>query len=142
MGWLGRASAGLDLDQYLALDEHVPAEEAVPILRVADAARAVAWYDRLGFAKTWEHRFEPDLPAFVEVARGGVRLFLSEHTGDARPGTLLHLAVRDVDEIAVDFDLPVEDLPWGRQIELTDPDTNRLRLCTQPPPNPARTPGT
>jgi catechol 2,3-dioxygenase-like lactoylglutathione lyase family enzyme len=53
-------------------------EEAIPILRVADAAAAVAWYGRLGFTKEWEHRFEPGLPAFVSVARGRVRLFPSE----------------------------------------------------------------
>ncbi|MET7802392.1 glyoxalase superfamily protein, partial [Streptomyces decoyicus] len=60
-------------------------EEIIPILRVEDAAAAVEWYERLGFAKQWEHRFETGLPAFVEVARGGVRLFLSEHEGDAHP---------------------------------------------------------
>ena len=53
-------------------------EEVVPILRVADAATAVAWYQRLGFSKEWEHRFDPDCPAFVSIARGRVRLFLSE----------------------------------------------------------------
>jgi hypothetical protein len=59
-------------------------EEAIPILRVRDAAGAVAWYGRLGFAKEWEHRFAPNLPAFVTVARGEAHLFLSEHKGDAR----------------------------------------------------------
>ncbi|MFF0541173.1 glyoxalase superfamily protein, partial [Streptomyces coelicoflavus] len=44
-------------------------EEVIPILRVEDAAAAVVWYERLGFAKQWEHRFEAGLPAFVEVAR-------------------------------------------------------------------------
>jgi hypothetical protein len=58
-------------------------EEVVPILRVADASAAIAWYARLGFLKESEHRFAPGLPAFVTVARGSVRLFLSEHTGDA-----------------------------------------------------------
>jgi hypothetical protein len=37
---------------------------------VADAAVAVAWYQRLGFGQEWEHRFEPGFPAFVSVARG------------------------------------------------------------------------
>jgi hypothetical protein len=30
-------------------------EEIVPILRVADADAAVAWYKRLGFRNEWEH---------------------------------------------------------------------------------------
>lgn len=44
-------------------------EEVIPILRVKDAAAAVAWYERLGFAKQWEHRFEPGFPAFVMSRR-------------------------------------------------------------------------
>ncbi|MEV0704058.1 glyoxalase superfamily protein [Saccharopolyspora sp. NPDC050389] len=103
-------------------------EEIIPILRVADAEAAVAWYERLGFAAQWEHRFEPGLPAFVEVARGPVKLFLSEHEGDARPDTLVYLRVRDVDAIADAFGVQVEDADWGREIELRDPDGNRLRV--------------
>ncbi|MCX5169681.1 glyoxalase superfamily protein [Streptomyces antibioticus] len=105
-------------------------EEVIPVLRVADAAAAVTWYERLGFAQQWEHRFEPGFPAFVEVARGGVRLFLSEHTGDARPDTLVYLRVRDVDAVAAEFGVPVEHAPWAREVELRDPDGNRLRVGT------------
>ncbi|GAA3076493.1 glyoxalase superfamily protein [Streptosporangium carneum] len=105
-------------------------EEVIPILRVEDASAAVEWYERLGFAKQWEHRFEPGFPAFVEVARGSVRIFLSEHRGDARPGTLVYLRVRDVDAVAAEFGGQAEDLPWGREIELRDPDGNRLRVAT------------
>lgn len=103
-------------------------EEVIPILRVEDAAAAVAWYERLGFARQWEHRFKPEFPAFVEVLRGNVRLFLSEHTGDARPDTLVYLRVRDVDAIASEFGVQVKDMPWAREIELRDPDGNRLRI--------------
>lgn len=69
-------------------------EEVIPVLYVEDAARAVAWYERLGFRKEWEHQFEPGFPLFVSVARGRVRLYLSEHKGDARPNTLIHLNLR------------------------------------------------
>jgi catechol 2,3-dioxygenase-like lactoylglutathione lyase family enzyme len=105
-------------------------EEVIPILRVSDAATAVRWYERLGFTQQWEHRFEPHLPAFVEVARGKVRLFLSEHTGDARPDTLVYIRVRDIDAVAKEFGVEVEKAPWGREIELRDPDGNRLRIGT------------
>jgi catechol 2,3-dioxygenase-like lactoylglutathione lyase family enzyme len=105
-------------------------EEAVPILRVADAAAAAAWYGRLGFVREWEHRFGPGFPAFVSVARGGVRLFLSEHAGDARPDTLVYLRLGDVDAVAAAFGATAEEAPWAREIELRDPDGNRLRIGT------------
>jgi catechol 2,3-dioxygenase-like lactoylglutathione lyase family enzyme len=105
-------------------------EEVIPILRVADAENAVSWYERLGFEKQWEHRFEPGFPAFVSVARGGMRLFLSEHEGDARPDTLLHIWVDDVDAVGAEFGVSPEEQPWGREIELRDPDGNRLRIAT------------
>ncbi|MEU0517442.1 glyoxalase superfamily protein [Streptosporangium sp. NPDC006007] len=105
-------------------------EEVIPILRVEDAALAVGWYERLGFTMQWEHRFEPRLPAFVEVTRGRVRIFLSEHKGDAGPGTLVYLRVRDVDAVSAEFGVRAEEMPWGREIELRDPDGNRLRVGT------------
>jgi catechol 2,3-dioxygenase-like lactoylglutathione lyase family enzyme len=104
-------------------------DEVTPIMRVADADRAVAWYARLGFGKEWEHRFEPGFPAFVCVARGRARLFLSEHTGDARPGTLVYLRLADADAAAAELGVSLEDTPWDtREIEVRDPDGNRLRI--------------
>ena len=107
-------------------------EEVVPVLHVDDAARAVAWYERLGFAKEWAHQFEPGFPWFVSIARGNVRLYLSEHTGDARPDTLIHLYVNDVDAVAREFGVAVnEEGLAGRECALVDPDANRLRVATR-----------
>lgn len=105
-------------------------EKVTPILRVADHERAVAWYGRLGFKQTWLHRFAPGLPAFVSVQRGPMQLFLSEHTGDARPDTLIYLNVLDVYPIAEEFGATVEEQPWGMEIEIRDPDGNRLRISS------------
>lgn len=52
--------------------------------------------------------------------------------GDARPGTLVYFWVDEVNTIAVEFDAQVSDQPWAREIELTDPDGNRLRIATKP----------
>ena len=107
-------------------------EEVVPVLRVEDAARAVAWYTRLGFVKEWEHQFEPGFPWFVSVARGNVRLYLSDHTGDARPDTLIHLYVRDIDTVSEEFNVRVDEEGLaGRECALVDPDGNRLRVATR-----------
>ena len=102
-----------------------------PILRVADAAASAEWYARLGFTLDWEHRFAPGLPLYVGISCGAARLHLSEHTGDARPGTLLYLYVPDVDARAAACGVTrIEDNPWGRDFEVTDPDGNRLRIGT------------
>jgi len=107
-------------------------EEVVPVLRVADAQRAVAWYTRLGFRKEWEHQFEPGLPWFVSVARGPVHLYLSEHLGDARPNTLIHLYVRDIDAVAAECGVSVDEEGLaGREVDIEDPDGNRLRIATR-----------
>lgn len=106
-------------------------EEVVPVLRVADAAKAVKWYTRLGFVKEWEHQFEPNFPWFVCVARGNVRIYLSEHSGDAVPNTLIHLYVRDIDAVSKEFGVPVDEEGLaGRECDIEDPDGNRLRIAT------------
>lgn len=59
--------------------------------------------------KEWEHQFEPGFPWFISVARGHVLLYLSEHEGDARPDTALHLYVTDIDAVAGGFGLAVDE---------------------------------
>jgi hypothetical protein len=103
--------------------------DVVPILRVADASRAVAWYRRLGFEQVFEHRFEPHLPAYVGIRREAAQLHLSEHTGDANPHGLVYIWIDDVDAVGVEFGVAVDDQPWAREINLVDPDGNRLRLA-------------
>ena len=106
----------------------------IPVLWVADARRSVEWYGRLGFTEDWEHRFEPHLPAYVQVSNRSARLHLSEHTGDAGPGTLLYVWVPDVDAVAAAVGVPpaaIQEMEWGRDVEVTDPDGNRLRLGTR-----------
>ncbi|MCK0111732.1 glyoxalase superfamily protein [Ornithinimicrobium sp. F0845] len=107
-------------------------EEVVPVLYIEDAAGAVEWYGRLGFTKEWEHQFEPGFPVFVSVVRGNVRLYLSEHKGDARPNTLIHLYVDDIDAVAEEFGMSVDEEGLaGRECDLVDPDGNRLRVATR-----------
>ena len=63
--------------------------------------------------------------------RAGERwLFLSEHTGDASPDTLIYLHVEDVDGVADAFGTEAADMPWGmREVHLTDPAGNRVRAA-------------
>jgi mannose-6-phosphate isomerase-like protein (cupin superfamily) len=108
-------------------------DAVVPILRVKDVAAAVEWYERLGFHMVGEaHRFFPGAPAFATIAREPVYLYLSEHEGDAPPGTLVYLWRDDVDELAEALGVHIDDNPWARDIEIRDPDGNRLRIGTPP----------
>lgn len=112
----------------------VVAEEMIPVFRVSDAADTADWYRRLGFEIVGEHRFAPDLPVYMFLDRNGVHLHLSEHVGDARPGTLVYFWVEDLDTIAAEFDAEITTQPWAREITLTDPDGNRLRIASLPDP--------
>jgi catechol 2,3-dioxygenase-like lactoylglutathione lyase family enzyme len=106
-------------------------ESVVPVLRVEDVGRAIDWYTRLGFEKQWEHQFEPGFPWFVSIRRGRIELYLSEHTGDAPPRSLVHLYVDDVDAVSREFGIPVDEEGLaGREVDLEDPDGNRLRIAT------------
>lgn len=91
-----------------------------------------------GFTTDWEHRFEPGLPLFVSISRGPMRIFLSEHRGDARPDTLIYLRVHDVDSIAAEFGQSIQDQPWGPELELR---THRTTHGS-PKPAPRHRPGT
>jgi catechol 2,3-dioxygenase-like lactoylglutathione lyase family enzyme len=112
--------------------ESVP-ELLVPIFRVADGEAAANWYERLGFTVDGVHRSAPELPRYMYLRRGDVWLHLSEHLGDAHPGTVVYFYVDDVDGIADEFCATVRTQPWAREVELTDPDGNRLRIGTRPP---------
>lgn len=103
-------------------------EELVPIFHVSDAYETAKWYMRLGFLVEGEHRFGSGFPAYLFLRRGQNALHLSEHKGDARPNTLVYLYVNDVDQIATEFNAEVENQPWAREVHLTDPDGNRLRI--------------
>ena len=107
-----------------------------PILRIFDEARARQFYvDFLGFEVDWEHRFAPDLPLYLQVARGDCVLHLSEHHGDCCPGAALRIAVDDIDELHAELAArqygyarpAIEDTPWGsRELTVRDPFGNRL----------------
>jgi hypothetical protein len=47
------------------------------------------------------------------------------------PSTLIHLNVKDIDAVAAEFGVPAdEDGLAGREVDIEDPDGNRLRIAT------------
>jgi catechol 2,3-dioxygenase-like lactoylglutathione lyase family enzyme len=107
-------------------------ETLVPIFRTKDAKETAKWYARLGFEVEGEHQFAPGMPYYLFLKRGSILLHLSEHKGDAKPQSLAYFYVNDVDAVGKEFDEKVVDQPWGcREVWLTDPDGNRLRIGTR-----------
>ncbi|MBY0241726.1 MAG: VOC family protein [Burkholderiaceae bacterium] len=113
----------------------------IPILRSFSEAKAREFYvEFLGFSVEWEHRFEPDLPLYMEIKRDDLVLHLSEHHGDATPGAALIIPVDDIDALHAELSAKrygyarpgIEELPWARQLSVTDPFGNRLRFHAPP----------
>lgn len=110
----------------------------IPILRMFSVEKAYAFYiDFLGFKLDWEHRFEPDLPLYAQLHRDALVLHLSEHHGDGTPGTALFLPIEDIGAFHQELTAKhygyarpgVEDMPWGREMQIADPFGNMLRFC-------------
>jgi len=110
-------------------------------LRVKNAQASYSYYHRcLGFHKEWEHRFEPDLPLCIAIARGPLHFFLSEHTGDGSFGACVYCPVHDADRLHAEFEragalhlTAVEEMPWGRDFSVRDLDGNELRFGSPRP---------
>ncbi|MGK0276995.1 MAG: hypothetical protein ACI9N0_003394 [Ilumatobacter sp.] len=109
------------------------ATNVVPILPTSDAAASVTWFERYGFIKTFEHRFEPHLPAYVGMEREGAEVHLSEHSGDAPGPGLLYVWVDDVDILAAVTGAKIDTMPWARDFEVADQNGNRIRFAQRVP---------
>jgi catechol 2,3-dioxygenase-like lactoylglutathione lyase family enzyme len=76
----------------------------IPILRMFDVAKAREFYvDFLGFKVDWEHRFGPEFPLYMQVSRSKCLLHISEHHGDAAPGSAIRITVDDVDAFCAEL---------------------------------------
>ena len=114
----------------------LPVQRVVPALRITDYERSKAYYvQTLSFAVDWEHRFEPHFPVFMSVARDGMQVYLTQHSGDCQVGGLVHFVIPDVDAWYTEFrergaivtEAPNNDLGF-RNMTIMDPDGNQLRF--------------
>ncbi len=123
----------------------------VPILRMFDLDRTLDFYRGfLGFGLDWEHRFEPGMPAFVQVSLGECLLHLSQHHGDATPGSALTIEVAGLDAYHAEvtskgyaFMRPgIETEEWGmRTMTVYDPASNKIHFSERIRPDPVDVPG-
>jgi len=114
----------------------IPIQRVVPALRITEHSRSKTFYvERLVFRVGWEHRFEPSFPVFMSIARDGMEIYLTEHSGDCQVGGLVHFVIDDVDAGHREFEgrgvrateAPSDDLGF-RNMTITDPDGNQLRF--------------
>lgn len=112
-------------------------EQAVPIVRIFDVAKAHEFYlGFLGFTVDWEHRYGENFPLYTQVSRGGLRLHLSEHAGDATPGGNMVVYMKGIrafqnELIEKDYRYMkpgLEDEGTRLEVTVTDPFQNRIRF--------------
>jgi hypothetical protein len=112
-------------------------EQAVPILRIFDVAKAQEFYlGFLGFSVDWEHRYGENFPLYTQVSRAGLRLHLSEHAGDATPGGNMVVYMKGIrafqkELIGKDYRYMkpgLEDEGTRLEVTVTDPFQNRIRF--------------
>lgn len=124
-------SARLDGEAAIAF------EQAIPIVRIFDVAKAHEFYlGFLGFAVDWEHRFHADAPLYTQISRAGLRLHLSEHAGDATPGGNMVVNIRGIRAFHAEllarnyrYMRPgLERRDWGLEVTVIDPFNNRIRF--------------
>jgi catechol 2,3-dioxygenase-like lactoylglutathione lyase family enzyme len=119
------------------------AKSTVPIFRSFDEAKAREFYvDFLGMSVDWEHRFEPALPLYMQVSRGGLVLHISEHHGDSTPGSRIRVEVEDVRALHAELigkqytnNRPGLERPdWGgTEMTVVDPAHNRITFFERDP---------
>jgi uncharacterized glyoxalase superfamily protein PhnB len=118
---------------------HMKLGRITPILRIFDEAKAREFYlDFLGFKADWEHRFEPDLPLYMQVSKDDCVLHLSEHFGDGSPGVQVRIDIEGLEEFRQQLLAKryknarpgCENTAWGtREMTIADPFGNRLTFA-------------
>ena len=109
---------------------------AIPVLRIFDETKAREFYiDFLGLSLDWEHRFETDLPLYMQVSKGDCVIQLSEHHGDCCPGAAMRIEASGLDDFQQELISKqyskarpgIEEMPWGsKDMSVIDPFGNRL----------------
>lgn len=112
--------------------------QTCPVFRSFDEAKAREFYlDWLGFDLLFEHRFHPGAPLYMGIGRSGLILHISEHHGDATPGSTVFVRMRGIRQFHEEVSgrpyannrPSLQELAWGLEMEVIDPFGNRIRFC-------------
>jgi catechol 2,3-dioxygenase-like lactoylglutathione lyase family enzyme len=129
----------LDWNTCAAATHSVPAPVTIPILRTFPGDQARRFYvEFLGFSVDWEHRFEEGMPLYQQLSLGGCVLHLSEHHGDATPGSAVRIEIPDVVSLQrrlvespiYPLRIGLDSEPWGDDLTIPDPFGNRITFHT------------
>jgi uncharacterized glyoxalase superfamily protein PhnB len=114
-------------------------ESTIPILRIFSEEKAREFYlDFLGFTVEFEHRFGENFPIYMGIKRDGIVLHLSEHHGDASPGSTVFVKMEGIDQLCKELNAKdyryikpgVQEMEWGtKEMYVSDPFGNRLRFA-------------
>ncbi len=113
----------------------------IPTLRIFSLEKAREFYvEFLGCQVDWEHTFDLNALVYMQVSRGDLVFHLSEHHGDATPGSAVMVYMTSIDELHRELagkqyrhNRPgLERREWGvMQVSVTGPFGNRIHF-TQP----------
>lgn len=115
----------------------MPLKSAIPVLLITDPQQSLGFYTgALGFELDWTWQ-DPAGATFQQISADGVRVYLKKTDHVSSPGCL-YLYVDDVDrwyQRLLERSQPVDTLPsvkpWGnREMCLSDPDGNKIHICT------------
>ena len=112
------------------------AHRVTPILNVSSFAESVAWFEKLGWTKSWDWGDPAD---FGAVVSGDCEIFLCEDCQGGRgpgQGVWIMVSVGNIDGIhhhCVDNEIeilkPPTGTPWGlRELHVRHPDGHVLRM--------------
>lgn len=109
--------------------------DLVPILRSFDERLTITFYiDYLGGEELFRHRFEKTAPLYLGLSLCGVEIHLSEHHGDATPGSAIRIKVRNLGDLYQALQQKsyrnarpsIIEQSWGRDLPIIDPFGNRI----------------
>ena len=113
----------------------------IPILRIFNVDKAKEFYcDFLGFIIDWEHRSDDKAPIYMQISRDELVLHLSEHHGDATPGSTVFVWMTKVDDFNREllgknykYQQPgIEDTEFGaRMMTVLGPFHNQIRFAQE-----------
>jgi catechol 2,3-dioxygenase-like lactoylglutathione lyase family enzyme len=113
-------------------------KQTIPLLRIFDVQKAKEFYvEFLGFKVDWEHHFDENSPAYLQVSRNGLVLHLSEHHGDGSPGSSVFVWMTGIDDFHQEiiskgyrYLRPSVETTFydAKCMEVIDPFNNRIRF--------------